>query len=79
MRQEREVAKGGKLSNETGGGKTRLMKGRTGTRAKGAEGDKETIRADQGSASAVETRYRKQIIPHNQNLAQKKYVAASEA
>ena len=53
---EREVAKGGKLSNETGDGKTRLMKGRTGTRAKGAEGDKETIRADQGSASAVEMR-----------------------
>ena len=50
---ERYVAKGGKLSNET---KTRLMKGRTGTRAKGAEGDKETIRADQGSASAVERR-----------------------
>ena len=40
---EREVAEGGKWNNETRDGKTKLMKGRTGTRAKGAEVDKETI------------------------------------
>ena len=36
---EREVAKGGKLSNETGDGKTRLMKGE---QAPGQKAGKET-------------------------------------
>ena len=42
---ERAVAKGIKLSNGTGDSKTRMMRGAMGTRAKGAEGDTETMRA----------------------------------